>query len=278
MIRNLSLKGLVKQVPFNIDPKMSVAMKPDGSTPTQTEIDKHDKKVDEFFQKDSLVKQQIFSTIMDRLLLRVQKLDGAAAMWKEICDIHEGKTELVQIDFRRRLQETRCDENRDVKTHFSEMLWLCESLAGMGAAIEDKDFYAMVMASLPESYRPVLSSINAAAKITLKPLSPFELINLITEEYEHRLLTDKCTSKKGGNSALSAKANSGGRGRTSSSGAAQSNPDAMCYNCDRKGHYKSDCWRPGGGKEGQGPNQRQRRGARTTKHTANTATDSPDPP
>jgi hypothetical protein len=146
--------------------------------------------------------------ITDRLLLRVQKLEGAAAMWKEIRDIHGGKTELVQIDLRRRLQETRYDENGDVKTHFSEMLRLRESLAGMGAAIEDNDFYAVVMASLPESYRPLPSSINAAAKITIK--------RRIAEEYEHRLLADRHTSKKGGNSALSAKANSGGRGKTSS--------------------------------------------------------------
>ncbi|KAG2356939.1 hypothetical protein BDR07DRAFT_1421948 [Suillus spraguei] len=41
------------------------------------------------------------------------------------------------------------------------MLWLCESLAGMGAEIEEKNFYAMILPSLPKSYRPLLSSINA---------------------------------------------------------------------------------------------------------------------
>ena len=27
--------------------------------------------------------------------------------------------------------------------------------------------------------------------------------------------------------------------------------DAKCFNCKCKGHYKSECWRKGGGKEGQ---------------------------
>jgi hypothetical protein len=144
-----------------------------------------DKKLDEFYQKDSLVKQQVFSTITDRLLLHVQKLEVASQIWNEICDIHKDKTKLVQIDLRHWLQETRCEENGDVRTHFSKMLRLCKSLAGMGTAIEDRDFYAMILASLPKSYHPLLSSINTVAKITATPLSPYELINIITEEYEH---------------------------------------------------------------------------------------------
>ncbi|KAG1849429.1 hypothetical protein DFJ58DRAFT_636924, partial [Suillus subalutaceus] len=72
----------------------------DGTVPTQTDIDELDKKIDEYYQKNSLVKQQVFSTITDRLLLRVQKLEAAHEVWAEICQIHEGKTELVQIDLR----------------------------------------------------------------------------------------------------------------------------------------------------------------------------------
>jgi hypothetical protein len=60
----------------------------------------------------------------------------------------------------------------------------------MGALIDEKDFYAIILGSLSESYWPILSSINAAAKITQRPLNTYKLINMITEEYEHRLLTD----------------------------------------------------------------------------------------
>ena len=31
--------------------------------------------------------------------------------------------------------------------------------------------------------------------------------------------------------------------------------DIVCFNCDRAGHIKADCWREGGGKAGEGPNQ-----------------------
>jgi hypothetical protein len=118
----------------------------------QTEIDELDKKIDEYQQKNALVKQQVFSTITDWLLLHVQNLGAASLIWAEICQIHEGKTELVQIDMRRRMQETRCDEGADVRTHFSELLKLRKSLAGMGVSIADTDFHAIILGSLPESY------------------------------------------------------------------------------------------------------------------------------
>jgi hypothetical protein len=85
-------------------------------------------------------------------LLRVQNLGAVLLIWAEICQIHEGKTELVQINMRRRMQETCCDEGADVRAHFSELLKLCESLAGMGVSIVDMDFHAIILGSLPESY------------------------------------------------------------------------------------------------------------------------------
>jgi hypothetical protein len=262
---------ICEPIPFVIDPNTKAVKKPDGSTPTQTEIDELDKKIDEYHQKNSLVKQQIFSTITDRLLLRVQKLGEASEIWNEICQIHEGKTELVQIDLRRRLQETRCEEGGDIKGHFAELIRLRESLAGMGAAIVDNDFHAIILGSLPESYRPLLSSISAAARITKSPLTSYELISIITEEYEHRLLTEHRPTKKGASgSALSAR-EAKGKGRASA-GTPKTNPEVTCFNCDRKGHHKTDCWRLGGGKEGQGPNQQKRKAEKAPKQAANSAT------
>ena len=47
------------------------------------------------------------------------------------------------------------------------------------------------------------------------------------------------------------------------------NKDKDCYNCNKKGHIKSECWAKGGGKEGQGP--KERKGTGKKKNQANQA-------
>ncbi|KAJ8580437.1 hypothetical protein M405DRAFT_711323, partial [Rhizopogon salebrosus TDB-379] len=60
-----------KPKPFELDSKGN-PIKADKSAATEDEVEELENKIDEFFMKDSLVKQQLFSTISDRLLLRVQ--------------------------------------------------------------------------------------------------------------------------------------------------------------------------------------------------------------
>ena len=241
-----------------------VPVMPGGSNATEAEIEAHEVKIDEYHQKDSLVKQQLFSTITDRVLLRVQKVGASSAVWAAICKIHEDKSDLVQIDLRRRLSDTRCEESADIRNHFGELLKLREALAGMGTSLSDTDFTAIIMSSLPESYRPILSSMSAGARIAKTSLTPYDLISFVTEEYEHHQLMTSRVAKKSGNSAFSADAQK----RKGSAQVKGASPDTVCYNCNRKGHFKSDCWSSGGGKEGQGPNRDTRRGAKSPRQTA----------
>ena len=71
-----------------------------------------------------------------------------------------------------------------------------------------------------------------------------DLILTITEEYKCRNLKSK-NSKKDKNVALYS--NDAKKGQK---GALSSKKNVKCFNCKKKGHYKSECWAPGGRKEG----------------------------
>jgi hypothetical protein len=161
-------------------------------------------------------------------------------------------------------------------------------MAGMGEVVQDIDYGAIIMGSLPDSYRSIISSLEATAGYAQKVVTPQELIATVTVEYEHRLIRNPQAAKRGGNATLTAGAQASARDKRSTA------KDVTCYNCNRTGHFKSDCWAKGGGKEGQRPGgqgcrgggkegqrpggQGCRGGGNSTKPAANTAAAATPPP
>ena len=92
-----------------------------------------------------------------------------------------------------------------------------EELAAMGQPLSKNDFYAIILGSLPGSYDPYISAVNATSGVLGKTIS-----------------SDDLGQKRG----------------------LYSKKNIECYNCKKKGHYKSECWLPGDRKQGQGPNQK----------------------
>jgi hypothetical protein len=156
-----------------------------------------------------------------------------------------------------------CDEGGDVKAYFGELNRLRQIMAGMGAIVNNEDYAAIIMGSLPDTYRPIISTLEAAAGYSTKVVTAQELITAVNVEYEHRLLCNPQSAKKGGNAALHM-----GNGTCQGQGATK---DTVCYNCNKTGHFKTGCWAKGGGKEGQRPTgQGRRNGGKTAANTAAT--------
>ena len=130
----------------------------------------------------------------------------------------------------------------------------------MGSVIADTHFKIIIMSSLPDSYRPTLQTITAAEKATRlsgsmsKGMLPDNLIAFIIEEAQHQVINDKHT--KTAESALAAHtkkvASPRGKGKNKLK---NTQSDVTCDNCNAPGHSITECWSKGGGKEGQGPRQ-----------------------
>ncbi|OBZ69824.1 Retrovirus-related Pol polyprotein from transposon TNT 1-94 [Grifola frondosa] len=228
-------------------------------------VEAAEQKVDEYLQKELATRQQIYGTISDALLLRVKKLTAAADVWTAVQHEYEGKSEMYSSSLRTRLQNTKCNENTNVRTHLDLLLKMREELSTMGAPIADLDFSAMIFQSLPPSYGTLLTALTTASRLAKNPLTPDDVVFAVCEEYDRRAGNAATTD-----TALAARAF--GKSKSSWKGG-NSKADIECYNCKHKGHVKADCWRPGGGKEGQGPrDQAPKKGGKGGgKTTANAA-------
>jgi hypothetical protein len=237
-------------------------MLPDGATAASEEqVEAREKRIDDFETKQYLARHIMINSIPTRLAQTIKDEKDPKLVWEAIVKDAEDKSDMHQTDAQRRLHEMRCDDEGDLKAHLTEMIQLSQELAAMGSTIADKDLTAIIMASLPPSYRSFLQSITASARVVSKTIEPFDLVHWVTEEYELRL---KQTQRdKGGGTVLSVKAGKGRRGKEK-----KKKRDVECFNCHKIGHTIAECWHPGGGKEGQGPHQKKKGSPSNTAATA----------
>jgi hypothetical protein len=196
----------------------------------------------EWKRGEAIVKQQIAATISDSLFMKIRDRGTALEIWEALQNNFQNKSRMVAVDLRRRLQQEQCAEKGDVRAHFAKIRTMREDLAAMGHPPGDDEFYAIILGSLPYSFEPFISALNATSSVLGTVLSPDELMNAFTDEYDRRSLS-KTPKKEEENAAFSTEEGNGRKGN---------GQKGKCYNCGKPGHRKDDCWEEGGG--GEKPN------------------------
>ena len=146
---------------------------------------------------------------------------------------------MILVDMTKRLQSTKCDEDDDVCAHFTKLDNMHKQLSSMGKNFTDTEYAAILLGSLPACYALITSGMNAAAEYTSQIITPDHVTKLITDKYDQSMIAQ-------------GKGISGPDEAFATQDPKIDHSNIECYNCHKKGHYKSKCWAKGGGKEGQG--------------------------
>ena len=193
----------------------------DRKTPaTEEQLELKESKIIEFEKREYLAQHIIFLTTSAQLGAKIKDMSTAEEMWKTVKDD--------------------------------------------GSVIADTCFKIIIMSSLPDSYCPTLQTITTAEKATRlsgsmsKGMLPNDLITFIIEEAQHQVINDKCT--KTAESALATHTKNVARPRGKGKNKSKNmQSDVTCDNCNAPSHSIMDCWSKGGGKEGQGPGQKNKK-------------------
>jgi hypothetical protein len=94
--------------------------------------------------------------------------------------------------------------------------------------------------------------IAATSSLLNQSLSPTNLIDAIWDKVDQKAIKNPKSKRDDHDAAFVAGPSKKGNG-----GLKKSKKDIECYNCHKKGHFKLDCWAPGGGVEGKGPKKWQ---------------------
>jgi hypothetical protein len=197
---------------------------------------------------EATMKQAIAASVPDSIFMQIKLHTRAKDVWDGLKTLYEGRSQMITVDLRRKIQSLKCEEDGNVRTHIKTVANLCEQLAAMGTSIPDNEYASILLGSIPASYEPQMAAMSTTAKLMGMPLTSSMVISLLMDEHNRRALKKP---KEGQDEALGADA---GKKK-------KLKKDVECFNCKKKGHMKSDCWAKGGGKEGQGPKKKSQEGA-----------------
>src|SRR5215471_4504867 len=277
IFNTLTQKGLRRHVIGNAKKPIEPELRDDGeyylpktmTALTEDELEELETKKDEYLQKEASIREVLYETVSQTTFMQIKNEPTSALVWQKLVTGFQGKGELTRLDTLSKLQALICLETDNVRKHISSMIELKEELAGMGAPVTDDAFAAMIRKSLPPSYRPLLQSISTAARITGRPMTSDQLIQCIHEEVDLKAIEKRRDKMAEDTALLASKGRQGNQKRKKTP-----DPSKNCSNpnCLRAGHVIAECYRKGGGKEGQGPWSKKKKA-----DSANTASTNKDP-
>jgi len=210
------------------------------------------------------VSQLFGMTIPDSVFHQIKSADNVRDIWDKLKALFEGKSRVWMIDVGRKFQNTRCGEDDDVHVHFEKLADLKERLAALGRTVSDDEYVSVLIGSLPPSYDPTINALTTSCDVNNKDITPAIVIRIATNEHEKRK-TRKDNNKV--DEALTAE--------TEAEKRRNKHRNIECHNCQKKGHYMSECWAKGGGNEGGGPWKPRKNDMGTTDGATAAATESP---
>ena len=265
----ITAQGLLGYLDGTVTEPADPATRDESASHTPDEVsenEEHAKLDADWKQKQAIVLQYIASTIPDSLYLKIKGKQTAKEAWDTLKAEFESRTRMFIIDLRRRLQDEKCDENGNLRTHFDTMRTMREELAALGHTISNTDFTAILLGSLPKSYDSYLSAVTATVSFLDKELESDALMHSVIDEYDRRAVKKGPRKDKTNDAAFYA-----GGGSKGSRDGNRSKRDVECFNCHKKGHKKADCWAKGGGKEGQGPKSKKGKDGKESGDSASAA-------
>ena len=127
----------------------------EGATETAEQVsavERYTKDLNQYSQEQAIVFQQIASTIPNLLYLKIKGKVMVKEAWDMLKANFEKRSRMIMIELRKRLQDTRCAKNGNVRIHFDTIRTMREELASLGTSLSEQDFSAIILKSLPKSY------------------------------------------------------------------------------------------------------------------------------
>jgi len=228
---------------FNGTVSKPTATDPDAPTATETAA------IAQWDKDERSAKSLLTQKLPDSTVVMVHGKKTVRERWEVVVKEFSKKSAYAQADMRAKFMAMRCPDKGNPREFLEGLRVRKEELAQAGVVVDEKDYFSVIISSLPYALSNFASSQLAAAQyLSDCKISPDDLLSMLLEESDHQRaqFQHRQTSGKGkdeGNKALSANHSSkskNGKGNRSK----HRHADVTCWTCEEKGHISRHCKKP----------------------------------
>lgn len=198
----------------------------------------------------------VIEAYVDDLTSLISKADSMTAA--ELMDAFESeyaaKDEMRKVLTEKKLRSYTFRGGEPIEAFFRNIRVLRKEAVEAGNGVDDSTFCQIILAAFPsKEFDTIIQTVSSSPQNN----TPASVIQAITFAYSR--IEDRDQNKSIGGDQIGSQAYLAARieeleKRLGAQLAVKgTKTDKECFNCGRKGHFKEDCFRKGGGKEGQYP-------------------------
>jgi len=225
----------------HFDRTVSCSVPADVADPTTTEV----AAIAQWDKDERSAKSLLTQKLPDSTVVMVHGKKTVKERWDAVVMEFSKKSAYTQADMWANFMGMRCPDKGNPREFLEGLRVKKEELAQAGVMVEEKDYFSIIISSLPYALSNfALSQLAAAQYLSSKKMTPEDLLSMLLEEsnhqraqFQHQRVPGK--GKEDSNEALSVDQSS-----KSKKGKGHKHADVTCWNCDDKGHISCNCKKP----------------------------------
>ena len=197
-------------------------------------------------------KSLLTQKLPDSTMVLIHSKTTVKERWEAVVQEYTLKSEYAKTGLRAKFLGMRCTDKGGVREFLEGLRLKKEELSQAGVDIDEKDYFSVIISSLPAAMSNFASSQLAAARFSgMKTITSNDLISILLEEAD-RQKAQFAQRKGSGKGKEEDEALAVGESSKGKKGKGKGKKDVECWGCGKKGHFRNRCPEP---KEDKKPKQ-----------------------
>ena len=193
-------------------------------------------------------------TLARNVAFNIVKEKTTADLMKALSNMYEKPSASNKVYLMRRLFNLKMAEGASVTDHINEFNVITTQLSSVEIMFEDEVKALILLSSLPESWSATVTAVSSpsrSAKLKLDDVRDLILSEDIRRKELGESSGSALSTQSRGRSQQKGKNQIRGRSKSKGKGQKKDRKDIVCWNCDKIGHFSSQCKAPKKNKKNQ---------------------------